>query len=141
MQAFEGSSSVILKNGKMVPECDVCGAIEGDNFLLPYLHKTEFVKIYPHIGWYFKKYEVPEADMHFCNECITTMELRYLQEQKIEDMPLLINTNFYSDTARDYFTKVLKNSEKDPDVAVFASVLKKLQRLSGEIREEESIVG
>lgn len=144
MQTSEGAITGMIKhNGKWVPECSVCGPVLGENWLLPNLNFTEFFTMYPHIEKYFEIYDIPKHSVagNICNECIITMELKCLQEVKVEDMPLLINANFYSDTAREYFKKIIKSGEKEADVVVFASVLKKLSRIAGEAKKEENIVG
>lgn len=129
---------MIQRNDKWVEKCSVCGPVEGDNFLLHYLNKTEFLKIYPHIERYFDEYKIPDRGrgMSFCYECITTMELKYIQDVEKEDMPLLINTEFFSDKARKYVKRVLEGSDKDKDEVLFGFVLKKLKKLAEEVKKE-----
>jgi len=128
---------VIQKNGKWVKVCSICGPVKGENYLLPYLNKTEFLKIYPHIKRYFDEYNIPtnEVGLSLCYECVTLMELKYLQSIEERDTPLLINCEFFSDKARDYMKSILEGRGKKEDRVLFNFAFEKLKRLEEVIEE------
>jgi hypothetical protein len=96
--------------------CLLCGPVKEGNFLLPSVERSEFLLLFPHLKKQFDYVEGIERKRHFlssvCHECVTTMEVVYVNEFEAEDFPLLINKQFYSSRVKDYVDDVLKTGVK-----------------------------
>jgi hypothetical protein len=113
-----------------VEKCPICGPIKGKNYLIPY----EFInarnvtkgKLDIARGYYNKHmsdiYKKP-FPIVICKRCVTVLEMRMVQDEEIENFPLLINLKFYSDEAKKYIKRVLQYGKKDSDEELFKAFL------------------